>query len=162
MRVSTRPGGRSRRGVTLVESALTLSAFLAVVIGAIDLGIFVFRSHAVAQAARQGARAAIVHGSLATASWKGGRWGTATVGPLAASSSPGGTAQQAMLAAVTPSLSGLNLDDVQVTYEWPDGNDQTESNVRVTVSTTWTPLYARVFGATPRPVSARSTMPIAH
>src|SRR3954466_11950835 len=69
---------RRRRGGVLVEAAITTSVFLTLVVGMIDLGIYVFRTHVITQAARQGARTAIVHGSLAPSGWNGGPWGPTT------------------------------------------------------------------------------------
>lgn len=52
-----------RIGSTLVETAFTLPVFLILVFGMIDLGIGVQRRNLAAEAARIGARQALVHGS---------------------------------------------------------------------------------------------------
>src|SRR4051794_4019429 len=92
---------RPRRGMTLVETALIIIAFLMLVLGTIDLATAVFRYHMLSQAARQGVRQVIIHGELADAAprntwettlphsppvyvpYKGGAWGPAS--PVTAS-----------------------------------------------------------------------------
>jgi hypothetical protein len=135
---------------------MVMTAFLTLVLGAIDLGTAVFRQHVLTQAARQGARAAIVHGSLAPASWKGGPWGTTTYGPVAASTS----SPQAQ--AVASYLGGMNPADVQVTMTWLDSSNVAESRVTVTLTTTWTPLMGFIFGSPSTTLTGASTMQIAH
>ena len=60
----------------LCEAALTLFMFITLVLGMLDLGLWVFRYHTLAQTARQLARLAIVHGSLAD---RLSRWGPETI-----------------------------------------------------------------------------------
>ncbi len=64
-----------RRGATLVETALCLPVFLLLVFGMIDLGFAVQRRNLASEAARIGARQAIVHGSDAV---QLGSWNTAS------------------------------------------------------------------------------------
>jgi hypothetical protein len=62
-----RLGTRDReRGVTLVEFALTLPIILALLFGAIDLGLAVYASNTVSNAAREGARVAAVNQILSS------------------------------------------------------------------------------------------------
>jgi hypothetical protein len=143
---------RSRGGATMVEAALILTAFLILVLGLLDFGIAVLRDHILSQAARQGVRAAIVHGSRANVL---GPWGPSTWAGNANSADP--KAQ-----AIAPYLGGIDPSTVNVTYEWTGGSNVTESPVRVTVSTTWTPIVQSFFGNQPVTLSASSTMPIAH
>lgn len=145
-----------RGGATLLEAAITLLVFLILVLGAIDLGIAIFRTTVLSQAARQGARQAIVHGNLAKPGWKGGPWGPATYGPVAATDS------DPKAQAVAPYLGGMDPGDVQVTYTWIDGSNLTEKRVRVTVTTTWSPLTLFIFGHLSLDLRGSSTMPIAH
>lgn len=150
-----------RRGATLAESAMVTTAFIILLVGMLDLGMFVFRYNAVNQAARQGVRQAIVHGSLATSGWNGGPWGPSTYGPVTASAAQSDPKVQA----IVPSLSGIDLSTVQVTYEWTGTGgtlNAAEQPVRVTVSTTWTPFLTSIFGASGKTVSAAATMLIAH
>ena len=153
MRLSCR--NRDRRGATTVETAIVLLPFLTIVLGMLDLGTAVFRHHVVSQAARQGVRKAIVHGSHAPSGWNGGEWGTATYGPVAA------TDADPKAQAIAPYLSGLDPSATNITMEWPDGSNATEKRVRVTVTTTWTPVVTFIFGGLTRTLSASATMPIA-
>lgn len=140
----------------MVEAAIIIPVFLALVLGMFDVGIGVFHQYVLSQAARQGVRRAIVHGSLARASWNGGSWGTTTYGPTAA------TASDPRAQAVAQSLPGLDPAQVNLQIDWIDGSNKAEKRVRVTVSTSWTPLTSYIVGGTPITLSATSTMPIAH
>lgn len=147
---------RGRRGAATVETAIVILPFLTLVLGMLDLGTAVFRHHVVSQAARQGVRKAIVHGSRAPSGWNGGKWGTATYGPVAAN------VADPKAQAIAPYLSGLDPDATNITMEWPDGSNATEKRVRVTVTTTWTPVVTFIFGGSTQTLSASATMPIAH
>src|SRR5262245_9954157 len=57
--------GARRRGATAVEWGIIALTFLYLVLGIIDLGIAVMQYNSVAEAARSGARCAIVHGNTA-------------------------------------------------------------------------------------------------
>src|SRR5438552_607017 len=74
-------GRSSRRGITLVETAIVLNVFLLLILGTLDLGIATYRYNTLSQAARNGARQAAVHGALAApalAAWGPGTYsGTA-------------------------------------------------------------------------------------
>jgi len=145
---------RLRRGATAIELALVLMLFLTLVLGMLDLGIAVFRYHIVAEAARQGARRAIVHGKLAD---KLGVWGPESF-------SVTGEDGHALVTGIQPLLEGLDLSQVTVTAEWPDGgNDpQADNRVRVTVSVPYQPIMIFIFGDYPLTLTGSSTMYIAH
>jgi Flp pilus assembly protein TadG len=145
-----------RWATALPEMAITVTVFLSLMLGALDLGIAVFRLHVVTQAARQGARQAIVHGKTAPSGWNGGTWGPATYGPVAANSA------DPKAQAIAPYLTGMDLSAVQVTYQWPDNDNAVEKRVQVTVTTTWTPILAFIFGTSSTTISGSSTMLIAH
>jgi hypothetical protein len=145
-----------RRGTTLPEAALTLTVFLTLILGTLDLGLAVFRQNVLSHAARQGARKAAVHGSLAKSGWNGGPWGPTTYGPKAATDS------DVKAQAVAAALAGMDASAVQVTFEWPDNSNVSEKRVRVTVTTTWQPIFLFIFGNQTTTLSASSTMPIAH
>jgi len=146
--------GPCRRGATMVEMAIVLMVFLTLVLGMLDLGTAVFRNHVLAQAARQGVRQAIVHGSMAD---KLGPWGPATVSGTAESGHP-------LIAAIRPLLTGFALGEVTVLAEWPDGgNDVSEDHrVRVTVSAPYRPVVLFIFGNPTYTLRGTSTMTIAH
>ncbi len=142
-----------RRGATLVESAVTLLTFFLLVMAALDLSTAVYRYHILSGAARQGARLVIVHGSLAS---ELGSWGADTVGPVAA------TDTGPVVQAIAPFLYTLDPSTANITVTWIDGSNAPESRVRVTVSTTYTPIVTFVLGNQPMVLSASSTMIIAH
>src|SRR5687768_12980474 len=136
-----RPENRKRRGGALVEAALVLPVFLLIVLGMIDLGVAISRNNALAQAARHGARQAIVHGKMAPAGWNGGPWGPATVTVSASDAGP-------IASAIRPHLSSLDANTATITVTWPDGNNESDSKVRVTVTTTFQPITTYVFNTT--------------
>jgi hypothetical protein len=143
-----------RRGVTTVEAALVILVFMTLVLGMLDLGLAVFRNHLVCEAARQGARQAIVHGSLAPSSM--GVWGPDPVGPVPAND-PGALAQ-----AVQPFLADFDPAVVTVQARWLDGGNEPGQRVQVTVQATYSLMLPWLVGATSLPLRASSTMPIAH
>ena len=140
----------------MAEAAIILPVFLFLALGTIDLGLAVFQNHAVAEASRQGARVASVHGSLAT---QLGTWGTTTYSGAGNSTD---TIPTAMSSAGV--FTGLKAANVTVTVSWPDSgnNAQNGDRVEVAVSTTWTPLVTYIFGGRTITLSATSIVPIAH
>jgi hypothetical protein len=143
----------SRGGTTVVEAALILTAFFTLVLGLLDFGIPVLREHILSQAARQGVRTAIVHGSKATVL---GPWGPGQYGPATAS------AADPKAQVIAQYLGSIDPSAVTVTYEWIDGSNAVEGRVRVTLTTTWTPIVQSFFGNKAYTLTASSTMPIAH
>lgn len=144
----------NRRGATVLELAIVLSAFVVLTFGMLDLGIGVFRYHVLSNAARQAARRAIVHGAYATAL---GPWGPATIDVTAdASGTPiidgDGDGIQEMLV-------GCDLANTTVELEWIDASNAERKRVRATVTSPYRPF---MFFLVPVTLSASSTMPIAH
>jgi Flp pilus assembly protein TadG len=150
---SARRTSVARSGATMVEMAIVLSVFLLLVIGTFDLGIATYRFNTISQAARQGARQAMVHGSLAPpamTSWGPGTYsGTAGDGSVYAQ-------------AVSPMLVGFTLNNVTIQVEWPDGGNVLQQHVRYTVTTTYRPILTSAFSKSTYTLTAASTMPIAH
>lgn len=148
------PGKPGRRGASAVEMSIVVFVFLVLVLGMLDLGLGVFRYNTFAQAARQGARQAIVHGSMAD---RLGTWGPAPYSGLASDAHP-------IAAAIRPSLAGSDLSEITIQAEWPDGgNDVSEDHrVRVTVSGPYRPMMTFIFGSPTITLRASSTMAIAH
>jgi Flp pilus assembly protein TadG len=147
---------RNRRGATILELGIVLLAFVVLTFGMLDLGLGVFRYHILANAARQGARRAIVHGALASNGL--GSWGTGTINVVATDTAVpivGGTTD-----GIQPMLVGCNLSQTWVNVQWIDGGNAQGNRVRVTVTSPYTPfmtLYLK-----PVTLSAASTMQIAH
>ena len=153
-----------RQGAAAVEAAIILPVFLLIVVGTIDVGLAVFRHNTLSQAARQGARQAIVHGELAKPAFNGGPWMPAPsggvsppIGPLAMTdtSSP-------LVAAVKPTLVGCPEGSTTVTAEWLDNEDKTGDRVRVTVASTYQPMVSLIWGGSAISLRASSTMTVAH
>src|SRR5947208_2891308 len=102
-----RSSSRNRRGATLIEAAITTTAFMSLMFGMLDLGTGVLRNHMISEAARQGARQAAVHGSLAPSGWNGGPWGATAFSATGSSTSPIATG-------IMPYLSGLDPSQVNI------------------------------------------------
>ncbi len=141
-----------RRGTTAVEAGAVLAVMLVVVVGALDLGVAEFRQHVLDHAARHAARAAAVRGSDAAVL---GPWGPAAIGPVVA------TADTPVAAEVRGQLPGLAPADVTLAVEWPDGDNEPGSRVRVTLRSAYRPAIVSVFGG-PMQLTATATSPISH
>jgi Flp pilus assembly protein TadG len=148
-----------RRGAAMTEAAIILPVFLTLCLGMIDLGIAVFQNNAVAEASRQGARIATVHGSFAADDGSGTVWGTTSY-------SGAGSATDAIPTAFRNAgvMAGLNPANVTISVQWPTGGNSVLNGdtVQVTVSTNWTPVIFYVFGNKVVTLTATSIMPIAH
>lgn len=146
----------ARRGAATAEAAIVIPTFLTLVVGTIDLGMGVLRSNALSHAARDAARRAAVHGSLAPAGWEGGPWGPATVDqPATATGVP-------VVDYLRPRLPLASPSDTRVKVEWVNGDNRVGSPVRVTLTSSYRPMVAVIFGGEAVPLTASSTMPIAH
>src|SRR5438093_3909775 len=95
-----------RCGVSLVEGAIVFSVFLTLVLGMLDLGIGIFRYHLVSDAARHGARQAIVHGKLGPPQMA--QWGPTTIDV------PASTTGVPLVDAIKPFLVGFDLSKTQI------------------------------------------------
>jgi hypothetical protein len=53
---------------------------------------------------------------------------------------------------------------VTISVEWPTGGNSAQNGdiVKFTVRTTWTPVFAYIFGKTPYKLSAISITPVTH
>lgn len=149
------PNKAVRDGATMVEFAVIMIAFLLLIFGIIDLGRGVFRFNQLSQAARYGARQAIVHGFLAPSGWNGGAWGPSAVDVKAdAEGNP-------IVEALKPALVHCELAKTRIQMVWLDSNNALESRVRVTISCPFQPVLSSFFGGAIN-LSATSTMTIAH
>lgn len=143
----------ARLGAAMVEMAIVLSVFLLLVLGTMDLGIATYRYNTLSQAARQGVRQAVVHGSLAPPAMPA--WGPATYNGTAGDGSP-------YAQAVSPMLAGFNLNAVTIKVEWPDGGNAIQQRVCFTVTTIYYPIVTSFFPNSSYTMRAVSTMPVAH
>ena len=146
--------GKPRRGASAVEGVVIFLVMATLALGTLDLGVGVFRFHAVSEAARQGARQAIVHGALAPP--QAAQWGPApTTSPASAFGDP-------LVDAVKPFLVGFDLTQTTVQGDWLDGSSEPGKRVRVTVSAPYRPVVTYIFGSPAYTLSATSTLPIVH
>jgi len=146
-----RPRRGDRRGVALVEAALVLTPLLILALGLLDMGVGLFRFHVISEPTRQLARQATVHGQYASVL---GRWGPSSFSGTASSNS-------SMAAAVRPFLVGIDPSTVNVSVQWPDGSNQIEKAVRVTLTNQFHPLITSWFGGSIT-LRAVSEMKISH
>lgn len=119
---------RGEGAQSLVEFALTLPLFLLLVTGIFDVARAVWQENSLAYAAREGTRYAIVHGSA----------GTPVVGPCSSCVNPVSNNLAYLVDAVTSSAIGVyNID---VTVDYPDGDNQRNHRVTVDATAPFTPL----------------------
>jgi hypothetical protein len=144
--------------------SIILGVFVVTTFGMLDLGMRVYRYHIISNAARQGARQAMVHGRSATTL---GVWGPTTIGPLAANSSGTpivdgtGDLESPPRAGLQRLLYGCDLSRTYIMLEWPDGSNDIGKKVRCTVTTPYShfmPFWTTSSGT----MRAASTMQIAH
>jgi Flp pilus assembly protein TadG len=145
---------RSRRGATVVELSIVLGIFILLTLGMFDLGLGVFRYHILANAARQAARRAIVHGASANLL---GSWGPTSVSVLANES--GKPIVDGPADGIQPILVLCDLENTRITLDWIDNNNAVGSRVRATVTSDYQPVLTLLWPVT---LSASSTMQIAH
>jgi len=98
-------------------------------------------------------RQAIVHGQMATPQMT--VWGPATVSGTAVDGS-------AYAQALSPELATFELNQVKYTIAWPDGTNQYDSRVQVTVTYKYQPMMPFIFGSSAIPLQAVTTMLVAH
>jgi Flp pilus assembly protein TadG len=79
---------RRARGQALVEFAVVIPVFLALLFGILDFGRVIWANNSLAHAAREGARYAIVHGGSATTACPVGPPGPDVVIPTSSTSCP--------------------------------------------------------------------------
>jgi Flp pilus assembly protein TadG len=158
--VRLRCGCQQRRAFSVVEGAIILAVFLTLILGMIDLGLEVLRYNQVSEAARQIARQAIVHGSLANqlSPWSPASGAYPGSSPY---SVPVSSTTDAIAIAIRNSgaLAGMDTSSVTISMAWPDGGNQQDNRVQVTVSYTYQPMTTMIVPVT---VRATSIMPIAH
>jgi Flp pilus assembly protein TadG len=118
-------------GNTLVEFSLVCFMFIIMLLGVVEMGRMVLVYTTVANAARAGARYAIVHGV--------NRTGTGVNGP----SGPGaGNATQVQTVVMNFASAGLlNTSNLTITVDYPAGNSA-GSTVDVTVTYPYDPLVS--------------------
>jgi Flp pilus assembly protein TadG len=127
-----------RQGVTLVESAVVLGVFAAILLGVLDLGLAVLRQNSLDATARRVARAAIVRGEMAS-------HGQAVWGPTLVASRASSASQIATTA--RPALATINPHDVILVVDWPDGGNQLHQRVRVRMGYRHKSMFPLLYGS---------------
>ncbi|MBI3464450.1 MAG: pilus assembly protein [Planctomycetes bacterium] len=150
MRYSVR---QERRAAVMLESAIVLGVMLLTVLGALDLGLAVLRYNTLSEAARGLARHALVHGAQSPPELNA--WGPASWAGAADESSE-------IAQAVKPFLVAMEPSKVSVRVEWPDGSNEPDERVQVTLTYEHQPIIPVVFGSQPITLTAVSTMRVAH
>lgn len=151
----TKPTGwkkHNRSGAALVEGAVIGSVFLLTLFVTLDLALAVLRYNALSEASRSIARAATVRGERSSALTV---WGPARVESTMSSEMMESISAKGLLVTMDP-------DDVQLVMEWPDGGNQVNDRVRITLLYEYQPLFKFGLGDSPFNLTAVSTMRIHH
>jgi hypothetical protein len=149
-----------RRGAAVLEMVIVLFWFLVLTMCMLDFGVAVFRYHILSQAARHGARRAIVHGEMALPL---GPWGHNTIDvPITATGIPiVGSGSTDDTDGLKRMLIGCDPNETWIKVEWLNGSNAVGEPVRVTVTSPYQPV---VFLNILQPIQLRasSRMTIAH
>ncbi len=136
--------GRGRRATTVLELALVLPIVLVFILGSIDFAEVMYAYGTVSEAARTGARYAMVHGAMASS----------PVGPAANDATVESVVRSNALA--------LNPSALTVTSSWGAGDNNVTSPVTVTATYTCNFSVGKLVGLGTINVSGSTTMMIAH
>jgi len=142
----------ARRGASMVETGLGLLIFLTTTFGMLELSIANLNEHLVNNAARQAARIAAVHGTMAPPVMT--QWGPGTM-------SIDGNDTGELGTAIHPFLKKLRLSKTTVTLTWLDGDSKPGSRVQATVVTSHKHILSFVFKST-WTITGQSTLQISH
>lgn len=155
-RAQTKKGlstSRGRRGAAVVEGAIVLTSLIVILFGMLDLSLLVLESNTLAEAARRLCRQAAVHGQMASPQMT--TWGPTSVSGTAADGTE-------FAQALRPELVTFDLTKVNFVIDWPDGANQPDNRVRVTLRYQYQPMMPFVLGSTAVPINMVTTMQVAH
>jgi len=130
---------RTDQGGVLVEFTLIAVMLVVVMLGIVEMGRMVLVYTTVANAARAGARYAIVHGAERT--------GTGVNGP----SGPGSTTQVQTIVKDYAGAGLLNVSNLNINVSYPNGTNTADSPVTVTVTypyDPWVPYFSSLLNVT--------------
>lgn len=130
MRLRDSQRWKAEQGSTLVEFSLIAFMFIIMLLAVVEMGRMLLVYTTVANAARAGARYAIVHG--------GERTGSGSSGP----SGPGSVAQVQAVVQDFASAGLVNTSRLTITVSYPTGLNTAGSPVSVTVSYPYDPLVS--------------------
>jgi Flp pilus assembly protein TadG len=135
---------RRRHGAAVVELAVVMPVILLFLLGTIDFSLIMYAYGTVSEAARGGARYAIVHGS----------WSSVPVGPAA---------NDATVATTVKSFApALDPTQLTITSSWANNSNAPSSQVTVNVSYNCPMSILRAIGFTTFKVTGATTMTITH
>ena len=138
------PNRTGARGTNLIEFALVLPLVVIFLLGTMDMGMLVYAYCTVSEAARGGARYAIVNGSMSAA----------PVGP---------TANDTTVASVVQNYApALDPTRLTVTSSWPSSSNNATCPVTVTATYQYLLFTGRLIGIGPVNVKGSTTMVITH
>ena len=143
----------NRDGAAMLECAIALPIMLFALFALLDLGLAATRYNALAEAARQIARQAIIHGSLAPT--EVGSWGPAQFVATAADNSE-------IVQAVHGRLPTMSENRVNVQVKWPDHDNSPRDRVQVQVTYQHQPLVPGFSVWGPIDLQSVATMRIAN
>ena len=127
MRIRVMDRWREDRGSTMIEFCLISVMLVIVLLGVVEMGRMVLVYTTIANAAREGARYAIVHGADQTASPSG----------------PGNPCTCPDVQTVVKNFASaglLNTDSLTITVSYPDGSNTAGSHVSVKVTYPYDPF----------------------
>jgi Flp pilus assembly protein TadG len=133
-----------RRGASLVEMAFIVPVVLLLLLGTIDFAQVMYAYGTVSEAARAGARYAMVHGSMAAS----------PVGPTANDST--------VATIVKNNAPALNPAQLTVSSSWPWGSNRAGCQVCVSASYTCPLSVGKLIGMNSVTVTGSTTMLITH
>jgi hypothetical protein len=140
-----------RYGAAMLECAIALPIMLLALFALLDLGLAATRYNALAEAARQIARQAILHGSLAPV--EVGSWGpTQFVGTAADSSN--------IVRTVHGRLPTMTENLVNIHVTWPDNHNSPRDRVQVQITYQHRPLVPGMTAWGPIDLRSVTTMRI--
>ena len=131
----TRMKNRGESGQSLVEFALSILFVLLLIFGIIELTVFVYTYNVLADAAKEGVRYAIVHGTGVGASSCSGPGGSG----VACTDATG-----ANVTAAVGKYARLSLHDpaaMTVTPSYPDSSSVAPGRVRVAIAYNYQPIF---------------------
>ena len=132
--MKTRISRQREKGQSLVEFALSIVLVMLLIVGSIELIVMIYTYSVLADAAKEGVRYGIVHGTGLGASCSGpGGGGVACTDATAAN-----------VTTAVENFAAFSLHDknaMTITPTYPDGSSVSPSRVRVTVSYIYQPLF---------------------
>jgi Flp pilus assembly protein TadG len=139
-RAGNRGKGRLERGQSAIEFALTIVMLVVLLVGMLELTMFVYTYSALADAAKEGVRYAIVHGASGTS--PSGPSGVAQTSAWGAcNSSDSGTDSVVNAVQRYAALSLHSTTAIHVFVCYPDKSNSPGSSVEVSVNYLYQPLF---------------------